>query len=190
MTTAAPFESLRNHFLIAMPGLSEGFFARSLTYLCDHSEEGAMGIVINQPLDLQLADLLEHLEIEHDGRRGHTALLAGGPVQTDRGFILHSPTERAWDSTLPLTPEVALTTSLDILTALASDRGPADSLVALGYAGWGAGQLESEISANAWLTLPADTEILFRTPVEKRMDAAAAKLGIDLRLLAPGAGHA
>jgi putative transcriptional regulator len=187
---AAAFESLRNHFLIAMPGLSEGIFAHSVTYLCDHSEEGAMGIVINQPLDLRLADILRHLQIEDHGGCGDAPVMAGGPVQTDRGFILHTPTERAWDSTLPLTAELALTSSRDILAALACDQGPADTLVALGYAGWGAGQLESELAANAWLTLPADTEIIFRTPIEKRLDAAAAKLGIDLRLLAPGAGHA
>lgn len=184
------FQSLRNHFLLAMPSLSEGIFARSLTYLCEHSEEGAMGIVINRPLDLRLREIFEHLEIR--GVRGSPdePVLAGGPVQTDRGFVLHRPSDREWDSTLHIADDVALTTSRDILEALAHNEGPDGYLMALGYAGWGAGQLESELAENAWLTLPADSDILFNRPVEARLDAAAAKLGVNMNLISSHAGHA
>lgn len=184
------FESLRDHFLIAMPTLSEGIFAHSLTYICEHSETGAMGIVVNRPLKLRLLEILEHLEI--DGIRVHREdpVMAGGPVQTDRGFVLHRASERHWESTLRISDEIALTTSRDILAAIAHNEGPDDNLVALGYAGWSAGQLEEEIAANAWLTLPADTAIIFNTPIAQRVDAAAAQLGIDMALMAPGAGHA
>jgi putative transcriptional regulator len=184
------FESLRDHFLIAMPSLTQGIFAHSVTYVCEHSDSGAMGIVINQPLDLCLHDILQHLQI--DGARAHQSdpIMAGGPVQTDRGFVLHRAGEREWESTLRISDEVALTTSRDILAAIAHDEGPAGALLALGYAGWSAGQLEGELAANAWLTLPADSAIIFNTPIARRLDAAAARLGIDLARLAPGAGHA
>lgn len=184
------FSSLRNHFLIAMPSLSEGIFAQSVTYLCEHSEEGAMGIVINRPAGIALGEILEQLEI--DGELSHTddPVMVGGPVQTDRGFVLHRNDDHRWGSTLPISDEISLTTSVDILDAMAHNRGPHSALVALGYAGWEAGQLEQEIAANSWLTIPADSDIIFATPIEQRLDAAAAKLGIDLGLLAPGAGHA
>ena len=184
------FASLKNHFLIAMPTLTEGIFAHSVTFLCEHSEEGAMGIVINQPLELRLREVLQHLDIEDSQLAHDEPVMAGGPVQTDRGFVLHTPTERGWDSTVQISEQVALTTSRDVLDAIAHQRGPAASLVALGYAGWSAGQLEEELVANAWLTLPADGDILFRTPIDQRLDAAAAKLGIDLALLVSTAGHA
>lgn len=182
--------NFKDHFLIAMPALTEGFFAHSLTYVCDHSENGAMGLVINRPMDLNLVDVLEHLKIEGLRTQRTDPVMAGGPVHTDRGFVLHRPGEREWQSTLHLTDEVALTTSRDILEAIAHNEGPDHILVALGYAGWSAGQLEDELAANTWLTLPADAGIIFNTPYEKRLDAAAAKLGIDLALMAPGAGHA
>lgn len=188
------FSSLRNHFLIAMPSLNEGIFAHSVTYLCEHSEEGAMGIVINRPAGIALGEILEQLKI--DGESGETLahtedpVMVGGPVQTDRGFVLHRNDDRHWEATLPISDEISLTTSIDILDAMAHDRGPNSALVALGYAGWEAGQLEQEIAANSWLTIPADSDIIFATPIERRLDAAAAKLGIDLALLAPGAGHA
>jgi putative transcriptional regulator len=184
------FDSLKDHFLIAMPSLTEGLFAHSLTYVCEHSEDGAMGIVINHPLDLHLRDILEHLEIDDIRVPRDDLIMAGGPVQTDRGFVLHRAGDREWESTLRLTDEISLTTSKDILTSIAHNEGPSAALVALGYAGWGAGQLEGELAANAWLTLPADSAIIFNTPISKRRNAAAAKLGIDLALLAPGAGHA
>ncbi|HEY3700189.1 MAG TPA: YqgE/AlgH family protein [Spongiibacteraceae bacterium] len=188
MTT--PFESLKDHFLIAMPSLTQGVFAHSLTYLCEHNEHGAMGIIINRPMGVALGEILEHLNIEDVRNHGKDPVMAGGPVQTDRGFVLHRTVERQWESTLSISAEISLTTSRDILDALAHNEGPDSALVALGYAGWGAGQLESELVANSWLTIPADSAILFNTPIEKRLDAAAAKLGIDLALLAPGAGHA
>jgi putative transcriptional regulator len=184
------FNSLKDHFLIAMPSLTEGIFAHSLTYLCEHNEQGAMGIVINRPMGLALREILDQLDIE--GQRAHREdpVMAGGPVQIDRGFVLHRNSERQWESTLSISDEISLTTSRDILDALAHSEGPADTLVALGYAGWGAGQLEDELAANAWLTSPADSHIIFNTPIDERLQAAAAQLGIDLVLMAPGAGHA
>jgi len=182
---------LKGHFLIAMPTLAEGFFAHSLTYLCDHSENGAMGLVINRPMELSLGEVLEHLKFQGDGgEHQDDPVMAGGPVHTDRGFVLHRPAGREWESTLQLSDDIALTTSRDILSAIACNEGPGDMLVALGYAGWGAGQLEEELAANTWLTVPAQADIIFNTPHDKRLAAAAATLGIDLALLAPGAGHA
>lgn len=183
------YPSLKHHFLIAMPGLRGGFFGDSLTYLCEHNPQGAMGLVINHPLTLTLDDVFEHLDL--DTRRRHPGpVLAGGPVQTDRGFVLHRQDLRDWESTMAIADGIALTTSSDILAAMAVDDGPTEVLVALGYAGWGAGQLEEELAANAWLTLPADDLILFRTPLEQRLHAAGRKLGVDLSLIAHQAGHA
>lgn len=182
--------SLKNHFLIAMPSISEGIFANSITYICEHSDEGAMGIVINHPLDLRLGEMLEHLEISDIRYPCNEPILAGGPVHMDRGFVLHRATSQNWDSTLQICDQVSLTTSQDILAAIAHDEGPAESIVALGYAGWGAGQLEDELAENAWLTTPANFDIIFNTPIEQRVSAAAATLGIDLALMAPQAGHA
>lgn len=185
----AEFESLKHHFLIAMPSLKDGIFANSVTYLCEHNEQGAMGLVINQPLDLSLDEVFEQLDLEiiipH-----REPILAGGPVQTERGFVLHRAMERDWDATLRIHDGISLTTSRDILAAMAEGQGPDDVLVALGYAGWSAGQLEQELVANAWLTLPADDAILFDIPFEQRLHAAASKLGIDLSLISPQAGHA
>ena len=189
-TTEQDKDSLRDHFLIAMPSLTDALFAHSITYLCEHSEHGAMGIVINHPLDLCLEEVLEHLELSASGRLLEIPVMAGGPVHMDRGFVLHRPTEESWESTLDVTDEVALTTSRDILAAIARGRGPRDSLFALGYAGWSAGQLEAEISENSWLTLPADSTIIFDTPYHLRASAAAAKLGVDMNLISAEAGHA
>ena len=183
-------QSLTNHFLIAMPGLQDPNFSRTVTYICEHSEQGTMGIVVNRPLQLLLGEMLAQLDIE--ATRPETMdipVYLGGPVQTDRGFVLHSG-ERAWDSTLRITPGVSVTTSKDVLEAIAQGRGPEHSLVALGYAGWSGGQLEDEISANAWLSGPANDDILFRLPSEQRWQAAARLLGIDLNLLSAEAGHA
>lgn len=184
------FQSLRHHFLLAMPTLTEGIFAHSLTYICEHSEEGAMGIVVNRPLSLTLRDVFEHLEISVRPDAGDEPVLAGGPVQTDRGFVLHRHADREWDSTLHVEGDISLTTSRDILEALAQAEGPAEHLLALGYAGWSAGQLEEELAANAWLTLPADSDILFAVPAQERLNAAAARLGVDLALISTTAGHA
>ncbi|KGE04207.1 YqgE/AlgH family protein [Pseudohaliea rubra] len=183
-------QCLRDHFLLAMPSLDEGIFAHSVTYICEHGEAGAMGLVINRPLDLDLDEIFEHLEIETRSDFSGIPVMAGGPVQTDHGFILHRHGAESWDATLRVTKELMLTTSQDILRAIAAGDGPAEYLIALGYAGWSAGQLEEEISRNSWLTLPADPAIIFHTPPEQRLQAAAGRLGIDMNLISSEAGHA
>ncbi len=183
-------DSLRDHFLLAMPSLTDAIFANSVTYLCEHNEHGAMGIVINQPLDLSVEEVLEHLNLSAAGRMLETPVMAGGPVHMDRGFVLHRPAARDWEATLAVTDDIWLTTSRDILESIANEEGPEDCLVALGYAGWSAGQLEAELSDNSWLTLPADSGVIFDTPFHLRMSAAAARLGVDMNLLSGEAGHA
>ena len=182
--------SLKDHFLIALPALSDGIFANSITYICEHNEYGAMGIVINHPLDLSLGDVFHQLDIENVSRDHPGQILSGGPVHMNRGFILHRRTDDKWDSTVHVSDQIALTTSQDILSAIAHDQGPCDSLVALGYAGWEAGQLEQELGENAWLTLPADSHIMFNMPIDQKAAAAVAKIGVDLALISPLAGHA
>jgi putative transcriptional regulator len=190
VTTARSSDCLRDHFLLAMPSLSEGIFSQSVTYICEHGESGAMGIVINQPLDLSVAEIFEHLQIEPESDYSDTPVMAGGPVQIDHGFVLHRNGSQSWEASLRVTPEITLTTSRDILRAIARDEGPQDHLIALGYAGWAAGQLEQELAENSWLTLPADADIIFSTPSEHRLGAAAALLGIDMNLISGEAGHA
>ncbi len=181
---------LKNHFLIALPSLEDPNFSRSVTYLCEHSDEGAMGLVINRPASLSLADILDHMEIEVSEKTpGEIPVFVGGPVQEDRGFLLHSPASR-WKSTLTVTDELAITTSRDILQAIAAGEGPDEVLITLGYAGWGPGQLETELQQDSWLVAPASNEILFHTPVEARWEAAAALTGVDLNLITSTAGHA
>lgn len=189
MNTLEP-SYLKHHFLIAMPHMADPYFAQSLIYLVDHSDEGAMGLVVNQPNHLNLADVLEQLRPETTPAEHCHALLimTGGPLQTDRGFILH-PSGHNYQATLEL-GELGLSTSQDVLFAIADQTGPSKHLIALGYAGWGAGQLESELADNAWLSCPADPSILFDLPHEQRLQAAAKCLGIDLRLLSNQAGHA
>jgi len=182
--------SLRNHFLLAMPNLREGIFFQSITYICEHDVNGAMGIVINQPLELSVAEMFEHLQIKSRGVGFEVAVMAGGPVQTDHGFVLHRNTEHNWEASLDVTPEITLTTSRDILKAIAEGNGPPDHLIALGYAGWSPGQLENELAHNSWLTLPAHPEIIFSTPCQQRHSAAAAILGVDMNLISAQAGHA
>ena len=181
---------MRDHFLLAMPSLTDAIFAHSITYLCEHNEQGAMGIVINHPLDLSVEEVLEHLDLSASGRLSEIPVMAGGPVHMDRGFVLHRHTQREWEATLQITDEISLTTSRDVLEAVANGEGPDDCLIALGYAGWSAGQLEMEISDNSWLTLPADSSIIFDTPYHLRASAAAAQLGVDLNLISAEAGHA
>lgn len=186
-----PFStSLTNHLLIAMPGLQDPNFARTVTYICEHTEQGAMGIVINRPLDVTLGALLAQLDIP-TVRPGvaDTPVYQGGPVQTDRGFVLHTA-GYSYDSTLNITPDISVTTSRDILEAIAGGEGPDQVLIALGYAGWGSGQLEQEMSANAWLNGPASNEIIFRMDPSARWMAAAQLLGVDLNLMSGEAGHA
>ena len=182
--------SLTNHFLIAMPGLQDPNFSRTVTYVCEHTEQGAMGIVINRPMDIRLGEMLDQLDIASDDRQVLDGLVfLGGPVQPERGFVLHSGGD-GFDSTLSITPEISVTTSRDVLEAIAEGKGPARKLIALGYAGWGGGQLEQEMSANAWLSGPADEEIIFTLPASARWQAAALLLGVDMNLLSGEAGHA
>lgn len=188
MTTPS-HHSLRNQLLIAMPNMEDHRFAHTVTYICDHSPEGAMGLVINQSIDTDLDDLLEQLGLTRSASRRHYPVLQGGPVQPERGFVLHRG-EKKWSHTVSIGEGIALTASRDILEDMAKNEGPDDALVVLGYAGWGAGQLEREIADNAWLTTPASPEILFETPLEQRVNAAARQLGIDFTLLSTQAGHA
>jgi putative transcriptional regulator len=189
-STAKSSDCLRDHFLLAMPCLSEGIFSHSITYICEHGESGAMGIVINQPLDLSVDEIFEHLEINPRHDFSDMPVMAGGPVQIDHGFVLHRKCDKNWEASLKVTPEITLTTSRDILRAIANDNGPDDHLIALGYAGWAAGQLEQELAENSWLTLPANSDIIFSTPADQRLSAAAALLGIDMNLISGEAGHA
>jgi putative transcriptional regulator len=173
-----------------MPTLADPNFSRTVTYICEHGEHGAMGIVVNRPSELKLSDVLEHMKIpESDPRSGDQIVYIGGPVEEERGFVLHSHSTR-WDSTMAVTEEISITTSRDVLEAIARGEGPTRSLIALGYAGWSAGQLETELQANAWLSGPADSQILFKLPPERRWEAAAQLLGVDLNLLSTDAGHA
>jgi len=182
-------KSLRDHFLIAMPSLTDPIFSRSVTYICDHSEQGAMGIVINQALDLKLGEVFEQLSIDYQSQLSDHPVLAGGPVNMQRGFVLHRD-EGTWESTLRITSEISLTASRDIVAAIAQEQGPKHAQFALGYAGWSAGQLEEELNANAWLVVPADTGIIFDTPIEERWAATARQLGVDMNLISTTAGHA
>jgi len=188
MNTAPQY--LKHQFLIAMPHMADPNFAQALIYLVEHNEQGAMGLVVNRPSDLDLAQVLAQLRPDTpptEERRG-LPIYTGGPVQTDRGFVLH-PSGYSFQATLDL-GELALSTSQDTLLAIADGQGPSRCLIALGYAGWDAGQLETELLENTWLTCPADPAILFDVPAEQRLPAAAARLGIDLSLLTSQAGHA
>ena len=183
-------ESLKNHFLVAMPNLREGFFAQSITYICDHSKHGAMGIVINQPIDLSLYDIFEHLNIECSDKYNRVQVMAGGPVSLNQGFVLHRSNQQRWQATVQITADVNLTSSQDILHDIATGKGPNDCLVALGYAGWGAGQLEEEIQQNSWLTTPATTDIIFNAPFAERVKLAVEAAGVNFGRLSGGAGRA
>jgi len=183
------FPSLKDHFLIAMPNLMDPNFYHSVTYVIEHNEEGAMGMVINQQLEINLSSLFKHLEIEtNEGYMGNKKVMAGGPVQVERGFIIHSPLGD-WDSSWIINADVAVTTSKDILTAISRDEGPKDVEIILGYAGWAAGQLDQEILNNSWLSVPANPDILFHTPPEQRWKAAAELIGIDISQLSSEVGH-
>ena len=182
-------DSLINHFLIAMPGLADPFFAKTVTYLCQHSAEGALGIIVNRPSDLTLKDIMQQMNIEIGQQElGKMPIYFGGPVQPDRGFVLHEPLGH-WGSTLQVSDSIALTTSRDILEAISVGEGPQKVLVALGYAGWGQGQLEREMAQNAWLNAPADQSIIFDHPSSQRWKAAAELMGVDISLLTSQAGH-
>ncbi len=185
-----PGANLTDHFLIAMPSLQDPNFYHTVTYICEHNDQGAMGIVINRPLEIQLGEVFAQMEIKAANPTANNApVFLGGPVQGDRGFVLHRPAD-PWDSTLEVTGHIGVTTSRDILEAIADGHGPRSSLIALGYAGWGAGQLEHEMAANAWLNGPAEPGLIFDTPVEQRWQAAAGLLGVDLNLMSIDTGHA
>ena len=182
--------NLTHHFLIAMPAMADPHFAHTLTFVCEHNEDGALGIVVNRPIEMTLSALFEQIEVElPDAALGRSPVLYGGPVQMDRGFVLHRPLGN-WQSTLAVSDDLGLTTSKDVLEALARGEGPRDVLVSLGYAGWSAGQLEQELAQNAWLTVDADAAVLFDLPPDRRLPAAMSRLGIDFSRLSEGAGHA
>ncbi len=189
MNKTPTHQSLRNPLLIAMPGMGDSRFAHTVTYICEHTPEGAMGLVINQPVDTELDDLLEQMGFTMNPLRRHYAVLSGGPVQQDRGFVLHRRGSH-WSHTVDLADDIALTASRDVLEAMAAAEGPNDALVLLGYAGWDAGQLERELAENAWLSVPATASILFDVPFEQRARTAAFQLGFDFNLLSAQAGHA
>lgn len=181
---------LTDHFLIAMPAMQDPHFARSLTYICEHNEEGAMGVIVNRPIDLSLPDLFSRIDLQlEDPVYADMPVYFGGPVQTDRGFVLHRPVG-GWHSTLTVSHEIGLTSSRDILEAFGSDMTPGDFIVTLGYAGWTEGQLEEELAANAWLTVKADPAIIFALPPEERLTAAMRLLGVNFTNLSDVAGHA
>ncbi len=181
--------NLTSHFLIAMPAMSDPNFSRTLTFVCEHNERGALGIVVNRPIEVTLSTLFRQVDIplEHSPLAAQP-LFYGGPVQFDHGFVLHRPVGQ-WKSTLPV-GEIGLTTSRDVLEAMATGGGPREQLVALGYAGWARGQLEEEIQQNGWLTVQADLDVIFNVPPEARYDAAMRALGVSAVNLSEQAGHA
>ncbi|MEQ8954207.1 MAG: YqgE/AlgH family protein [Gammaproteobacteria bacterium] len=182
---------LENQFLIAMPRLADSYFANTVTYLWKHNSEGALGIVINKPLTASVADIFDELEIVcrvNEGPFREQRVLAGGPVERDKGFILHDAGDD-WESSIAVTSSISLCTSKTILQDIAAGSGPNNYVVALGCAGWDAGQLEREIGENAWLTVPADPKLIFSKDYESKADEAAASLGISLHSLSPDAGH-
>ena len=196
--------SLENQLLIAMPEIGDAYFNKTVTYICEHNEEGAMGLIINLPVKLTLSDLLSQLDSDDDintidensriqadeyQNKLQQLVLSGGPVAKQRGFVLHS-TQDGWSSSLPLSDDIMITTSKDILLALGTDKAPEKFMVTLGYADWGPGQLEEELKENSWLTTPANSEILFDTPVEQRWKKSTEQLGIDVAHLSNDIGHA
>ena len=191
--------NLTNHFLIAMPGLQDEVFCRSVVYVCEHNERGALGLVINKPCEIDMKRLFQKVDLPlHREDLSNAPVFQGGPVQTERGFVLHEnatasadkPTEPLYASTLTIPGGLEMTTSKDVLEALASGAGPRKVLVSLGYAAWGEGQLESELSDNSWLTVAASNSIIFDTPVAQRYDKALRLLGFESWMLSPDAGHA
>ena len=182
--------SLQNYFLVAMPSLNDSVFERSIIYICEHNEKGAMGIMLNVPLDLDVRQLLTQMKMENASfSLSGKSVFSGGPVSTDRGFVLHTPMD-GFHASLSLTDELMMTTSLDILSTLGTSAEPKQYMIALGYAGWEKGQLEEEIRENTWLTVPASPDIIFDIPYEDRWLAASKSLGIDIWQLSPQAGHA
>ena len=191
--------NLTNHFLIAMPGMEDGTFSRSVVYVCEHSQRGALGLIINKPGDISLADLFERVDLPLSRPElGAQPVFQGGPLQTERGFVLHdpivaeglAPDQTVYASTLAVPGGLEMTTSKDVLEALSSGAGPRRVLVTLGYASWGEGQLESEIARNSWLTVDADADLIFEAPIAQRYDLALRRLGLEAWMLSPDIGHA
>ena len=188
--------NLTNQFLIAMPGMSSGTFAGTVIYLCEHSDKGALGLVINKPIDITLKSLFEKVELSLDrDDLAEVPVFFGGPVQTERGFVLHEPQtaengDSPYNSSLKIAGGLEMTTSKDVLEAISSGAGPKKVLVTLGYSGWGAGQLEEEMSRNGWINVDAEPGIIFDTPVSQRYGKALSLLGIDASMLSSDAGHA
>jgi len=182
---------LTGQFLIAMPAMADPNFDRTVTYICEHNEDGALGIIVNRPTSLSLGEILGQMDLQiTDPALAAQPVLQGGPVQPERGFVIHDPGGHGFSSSLTAPDGLMVTTSRDILVALAAGHGPPRAVIALGYAGWGAGQLEAEMSANAWLTVPASADIIFSVPFERRWESAAALLGVSIASLSPEAGHA
>ncbi|MDD1613587.1 MAG: YqgE/AlgH family protein [Methylococcaceae bacterium] len=180
---------LNNQFIIAMPGLADPNFFHTVTYLCQHNEEGALGIVVNRSAEMKLGEIFKQMKIRVTSHcAAETLVFAGGPVQQERGFVLHT-SGGGWDATMAVSESISLTTSRDVIEAIAVGKGPEQYLVALGYAGWGEGQLEQEILANAWLNTHYSKHVLFDTPINTRWRAAAEQLGIDINQLTTQAGH-
>jgi putative transcriptional regulator len=184
-------DSLQNYLLIASPSMEDPYFARTVTYICEHNKDGAMGLVINQPVGMKLKELVKQVDEKADviDEKAQDIILAGGPVSQDRGFILHT-SQPGWSSSLTMTSEIMVTTSKDIISSLGNNNAPEKSLIMLGYAGWTAGQLEEEIQTSSWLMVEADTDILFDVPIHKKWETAVQRLGIDVWQLGPGVGHA
>ncbi len=180
---------LAHNFLLAMPGLTGDYFADSLTYICEHNEDGAMGLIVNRPSEVSLVELFAQLGLASNHDLVDTPVMEGGPVALERGFVLHAG-DRTFESSHQLADDLYLSTAIDVLDAIVQSEGPENYLVTLGYAGWGAGQLEDEMSRNVWLSAPADTKVLFNTPFAERLNVAANTLGIDFSLIAGRPGHA
>ncbi|HVT37283.1 MAG TPA: YqgE/AlgH family protein [Nevskiaceae bacterium] len=181
--------NFKNQFLIAMPGLEDSNFDHAVTLMCEHSGEGAIGLVINRPTDLKLSEMLAQMGLEHDALPADISVFWGGPVAPERGFVIHRA-PGGWESCLQLQRDLYITTSRDILKAIGKGEGPKDYFVVLGYAGWGEGQLETEILGNSWLSAPASGQILFHTPARDRWKEATRLLGVDVTQLSNDVGHA
>ena len=185
-----PQNSLNNQLLIAMPGMADPNFSTTVTLVCEHNDEGALGIVINRPSNMDLGGLFQQLSVEDaDQKIASAPVLDGGPVARERGFVLHTPSEE-FESSVSVSNDIQLTLSRDVLDSLAAGTGPDRSVVALGYAGWEPGQLEAEMLQNTWLTVPATPELIFDVPFEERWSSAAETMGIDIKKISPHAGHA
>ncbi|NOQ15304.1 MAG: YqgE/AlgH family protein [Methyloprofundus sp.] len=183
--------SFKNQLLIAMPNLKDPNFFHGVTFVCQHNSEGALGLVINHPTPMVLGDILAQMDIVvEDEKIAKLPVFAGGPVQQERGFVLHHTSEELWESTISVSDTLSLTTSRDILKAIAQGKGPEKFLVALGYAGWGGEQLETEMKANAWLSTGYDESVVFDTPISQCWNVAAHKMGLDINLLSTEVGHA